>query len=130
MSVREPQVERRRNQHRDTHASLCGLLDAARRDSGLAAVAVADMSGLLVAGSGAALLCEELAALAPVGVSEQRLAALGFRGDRPKVKVLSIGGDTVAISALGAASEHDYLRISDGCRRILSERTAGHSAAP
>ena len=108
--------------------SLCRLLDATRRDAGLDAVAVADEAGCLVAGSGAVRLCEELAALSTLPANDPRLGEFGFRGEKPRVRQLLIDGMEVSITALGNASDSDYLRLSDGCRRILTER-AGHVAA-
>jgi hypothetical protein len=128
MSHRPLETERRHGRSNDTLVSLCRLLDATRRDSGLRAVAVADASGCLVAGSGAAQLCEELAAISTVPANDPRLDELGFRGEKPPVRQLLIDGYEVSISALGDAKDADYLRLSDGCRRILTE-TTGRSAA-
>jgi hypothetical protein len=126
MSDRSLATERRHGRSADTLVSLCRLLDATRRDGGLAAVAVADASGCLVAGSGAAQLCEELAAISTLPANDPRLDELGFRGVKPPVRQLLIDGFEVSITALGGR-DSDYLRISDGCRRILTE-TAGRAA--
>ena len=128
MSHRPLSTERRHGRSTDTFVSLCRLLDATRRDSGLAAVAVADASGCLVAGSGAAQLCEELAAISTLPANDPRLDELGFRGGKPPVRQLLIDGFEVSISALGDARDSDYLRLSDGCRRILTENV-GRAAA-
>jgi hypothetical protein len=114
-------LERRHGRSTDTFVSLCRLLDATRRDRGLSAVAVADASGCLVAGSGAAQLCEELAAISTLPANDPRLDELGFRGSKPAVRQLMIDGFEVSISALGDARDTDYARLSDGCRRILTE---------
>jgi hypothetical protein len=127
MSHRPLATERRHGRSSDTFVSLCRLLDATRRERGLAAVAVADSSGCLVAGSGAAQLCEELAAISTLPANDPRLDELGFRGSKPPVRQLLIDGFEVSISALGDAEDSDYLRLSDGCRRILSEG-AGRTA--
>jgi hypothetical protein len=124
MSDRSLPTERRQGRSTDTFVSLCRLLDATRRDRGLAAVAVADASGCLVAGSGAAQLCEELAAISTLPANDPRLDELGFRGAKPPVRQLLIDGYEVSISALGDARDADYLRLSDGCRRILTENSA------
>jgi hypothetical protein len=128
MSHRPLETERRHGRSSDTLVSLCRLLDATRRDSGLSAVAVADASGCLVAGSGALRLCEELAAISTLPANDPRLDELGFRGPKPPVRQLLIDGYEVSITALGEAKDSDYLRLSDGCRRILTEN-AGQSAA-
>jgi hypothetical protein len=123
MSARSPRTERRQSRSSDTLVSLCRLLDAARRDSGLAALALADETGCLVAGSGALRLCEELAAMSTLPANEAKLEEFGFRGERPRVRRLIIDGFEVSLSALGSARDSDYLRLSDGCRRILTENT-------
>jgi hypothetical protein len=128
MSQRPLETERRHGRSTDTFVSLCRLLDATRRDSGLSAVAVADSSGCLVAGSGASQLCEELAAISTLPANDPRLDELGFRGPKPPVRQLLIDGYEVSISALGDAKDSDYLRLSDGCRRILTEGS-GRTAA-
>jgi hypothetical protein len=128
MSHRPLETERRHGRSSDTLVSLCRLLDATRRDSGLSAVALADASGCLVAGSGALRLCEELAAISTLPANDPRLDELGFRGPKPPVRQLLIDGYEVSITALGEAKDSDYARLSDGCRRILTE-IAGQTAA-
>jgi hypothetical protein len=90
-------------------------------------VAIADATGCLVAGSGAARLCEELAAISTLPANDPRLEEFGLRGPKPPVRQLLIDGFEVSISALGDAQDSDYLRLSDGCRRILTETP--HSVA-
>jgi hypothetical protein len=128
MSPRPTRTERRHGRSSDTFLSLCRLLDAARRDSGLSAVALADETGCLVAGSGAAQVCEELAAISTLPANDPSLDTLGFRGQAPRVRQLLIDGFEVTLSALGPADDSDYLRLSDGCRRILTENL-GRKAA-
>jgi hypothetical protein len=123
-----PESDRRHGRSHDTFVSLCRLLEATRRARGLSAVALADTSGCLVAGSGAAQLCEELAALSTIPANDPRLDELGFRGDKPFVRQLTIDGYVVALTALGDACDDDYDKLSDGCRRILTENVE-HSAA-
>jgi hypothetical protein len=127
MSYRSVEADRRRGRSSDTFVSLCRLLDATRRDTGLSAVAVADQAGCLVAGSGAAQICEELAAVSTLPANDPILDELGFGAGKRRVRQLLIDGLQVSISALGDADDTDYLRLSDGCRRILSEGV-GHSA--
>ena len=123
MSKRPLATERRHGRSSDTLVSLNRLLDATRKARGLAALTIADSMGCLVAGSGASQLCEELAALSTLPANDPRLDALGLRGERPRVRRLMIDDFEVAISALGDADDSDYLRVSDGCRRILTERS-------
>jgi hypothetical protein len=124
MSHRPLETERRSGRSTDALASLCRLFDAARKNNGLAAVALADEAGCLVAGSGAARLCEELAAISTLPANDPRLEELGFRGPKPPVRRLFIDGVEVSLSALGNADDATYVRLSDGCRRILTENTA------
>jgi hypothetical protein len=128
MNQRHVPKERRQARSSDTLTSLCRLLESTRRDSGLDALALADSCGFLVAGSGAARLCEELAALSSLPANDPRLGELGLRGKKPAVRHLRVDGFEISISALGEARDSDYLRISDGCRRILTE-SAGQMAA-
>jgi len=121
MSYRPPQLDRRSGRSSDTFVSLCRLLDATRRSSGLAALAVADNAGCLVAGSGAAQVCEELAAVSTLPANDPLLDELGYGAGRRRIRQLLIDDVEVSISALGDAGDDDYLRLSDGCRRILSE---------
>ncbi|HYP88277.1 MAG TPA: hypothetical protein VEQ59_08985 [Polyangiaceae bacterium] len=121
MSHRPNQAERRRGRSDDTFVSLCRLLDATRRDRGLSALAVADRAGCLVAGSGAAHVCEELAAVSTLPANDPILDELGFGAGKRRVRQLLIDGIEVSISALGDADDNDYSRLSDGCRRILGE---------
>jgi len=124
MTARTSAKERRHGRSSDTLVSLSRLLDAARRDTGLSAVALADETGCLVAGSGALRLCEELAAISTLPANAPSFEELGFRGERPRVRQLVIDGFQVSLAALGNAKDSDYTRLSDGCRRILSERSA------
>lgn len=121
MSHRPDQIDRRRGRSNDALVSLCRLLDATRRDSGLHAVAVADDAGCLVAGSGAAHVCEELAAVSTLPANDPILDQLGYGAGQRRVRQLLIDGVEVSISALGDADDAHYLRLSDGCRRILTE---------
>lgn len=89
------------------------LLDAARRRQGFAAIAVADESGLLVAGSGHFAQCEELAAYAPLPAQPPP------RGhQRHEVQSLTVDGINVLVTGVDAR-EPGLEAIVDGCRRIL-----------
>ncbi len=114
--------------------ALGRLLDGSRRAGKLEAVAVADASGCLVAGSGAFRSCEELAALAPLVLPERRLPAandvvpdrLDVLARRIEVRRLTIDGVEVLVcgsgsdaEALGSALDH----AASGSKRILGEPT-------
>jgi hypothetical protein len=121
MSFRPTESDRRHSRSSDTFVSLCRLLDATRRNSGLAALAVADRAGCLVAGSGASQTCEELAAVSTLPANDPILDELGFGAGKRRVRQLLIDGLEVSVSSLGDADDDHHLRLSDGCRRILTE---------
>jgi hypothetical protein len=105
--------------------ALSRLLDAARRDAMVEAVAVADETGILVAGAGAWQACEELAASAPlIAANDTVPTRLDVLARRVEVRRLRVDGMEVLLSccgnehAAGAALE----RAADGCRRILGRR--------
>ncbi|HEV8246166.1 MAG TPA: hypothetical protein VGP93_10380, partial [Polyangiaceae bacterium] len=62
----DPGLERRKDRCQNTLGALTRLLESARRRAEAVALALSDGSGVLVAGAGAAQLCDELAAYAPL----------------------------------------------------------------
>ena len=79
----DPKLDRRQARSENTQVALTRLLEAARRTAAFEALALGDELGLLVAGAGAAELCDELAAVAPLFGSPS--TALPTRGDRKRV---------------------------------------------
>lgn len=113
-SNRHPNPERRRHRSQNMEKALGLLLDAARRRQGYAALAVADESGLLVAGSGHFAECEELAAYAPL-TSQPRP-----RGQqRREVQSLTVDGVSVLVTGVDAR-EPGLDAVVAGCQRILA----------
>ncbi|MEZ4224111.1 MAG: hypothetical protein R3B13_24395 [Polyangiaceae bacterium] len=120
--------ERRFERRSDTLLALSRLLDAARRDGGLEALAVADSTGMLVAGAGFWRTCEELAALSPL---HQATAAandvvptrLDVIARRTQVRRLSIDGVEVLLSGIGGEDRQEaaLARAAEGCERILAQ---------
>ena len=116
-------IERRVGRRSDVLGALTDLLDAVRRDGELEALALADVSGVLVAGAGAFERCEELAAMAPI-LSRARVAndtiptRLDVIARRMEVRRLSIDGIEVLLSASAPAGEA-LRRAAQGCARIL-----------
>src|SRR5687767_12743738 len=98
----------------DPLLALARLLDAARRESSIDAVAVADETGCLVAGAGPWQACEELAAHAP-------LWQAGSAPDGREVALLSIDGVAVLVCSAGNPDARALAlgRAAAGCRRIL-----------
>lgn len=106
--------ERRQHRSHNMEKALGLLLDAARRRQGFAALAVADESGLLVAGSGHFAECEELAAYAPLA-SQPRPRV----HQRREVQSLTVDGISVLVTGVDAR-EPGLEAVVAGCKRILA----------
>jgi hypothetical protein len=116
-------AERRVDRSDDALTALTRLLESARRDTALDAVAVADESGLLVAGSGAAELCDELAAIAPLArepANDTIPSRLDVLGRSAGVRRLTVDGVEIFVSGRGGDLSEGLARIAAGCSRILS----------
>lgn len=119
--------ERRLCRSADPLLALSRLLDAARRDTLVDAVAVADATGCLVAGAGAWQACEELAAWAPLELRAGEAAndtvptRIDVLSRRTSVRRLSVDGIEVLISCQGDANaaRQALERAAAGCERIL-----------
>jgi hypothetical protein len=124
-----PQLERRQSRSENSLVALTRLLEAARRSAELEAVVIGDDAGLLVAGAGAAELCDELAAVAPFGNTAAN-DTIPTRWDvlsrRTEVRRLAVDGLEVFISGRGGNLGLGLSRVADGCARILGKKT--HSA--
>jgi len=116
--------ERRQSRSENTLVALTRLLEAARRASELEAVAVGDELGLLLAGAGAAELCDELAAIAPLGdpANDTIPTRMDVLTRRTEVRRLSVDGFEVFISAQGGDLAGGLGRVSAGCARILGQK--------
>jgi len=126
-SAHPDRVERRRDRTTDALAALTRLLDAARRRSGLEALAVAEPGGVLLAGAGPARLCDEMAAWAPL--AEQRPAndAVPSRLDvferRALVRRLAVDGVELIVCGVGEGekAQRELGTVAEGCTRILGD---------
>lgn len=122
------QGERRLRRSSDPIVALTHMLDAARDSGRLEALAVSDPAGCLVAGSGAALLCDELAALAPLALEPANdvLGTVVPLAGRVESRRVVCDGVEVLVCAYGeSAARAEVLRwAAAGCQRILRE-TAG-----
>jgi len=90
--------------------------------SGLEAVVIGDDAGLLVAGAGAAELCDELAALAPLGqaAANDTIPNRGQVWSRQcEVRRLAVDGSEVFISGRGGDLGLGLRQVAEGCSRIL-----------
>lgn len=109
-----PPVDRRQSRSENPQVALTRLLEATRKAAALEALAVADDLGLLMAGAGAAELCDELAALSPlVGVANDT---------EMSVRRLAVDGFEIFISGRGAGLDLALGHIAAGCSRILVEK--------
>ena len=114
--------ERRREPRSDTLHSLRRWLDAVRSSGHLEALAIADETGLLVAGAGLWHRCELLAgmaaAAAPSGVRAPCPELLGPETD---VRLLPLRGATVLVCGQwhGPARTEVLDHVTRGCARIL-----------
>jgi len=113
--------ERRRKRSSDPLVALHYQLAHARHEGRLEAIVVADDSGVVVAGSGAWAVCEELAAYAPLlaqGVwSEPGMASTSRVAElRTQVDVQSVEVDrqTVLLCARGAGRHADTGATGNG----------------
>ena len=109
----------------NTLVALTRLLESARRSAELEAVVVGDDAGLLVAGAGAAELCDELAAIAPLGAladNDTEVARWDVLRRRTEVCRLAIDDVHMFISGCGGDLGLGLSRVADGCARILAQR--------
>jgi hypothetical protein len=120
----DPKQDRRQSRSENTQVALTRLLEAARHSAALEALALGDELGLLVAGAGAAELCDELAAVAPLfGSPNTCLSSFdGVLGRGTEVRRLAVDGCEMFISGRGAGLDLALGRIASGCQRILVEK--------
>ncbi|HVJ15068.1 MAG TPA: hypothetical protein VM686_06490 [Polyangiaceae bacterium] len=119
-------ADRRKDRSENTLGALTRLLEAARRRSELDALAVADGAGVLVAGAGAAELCDELAAVAPLigkgdPANDTVPSSLMALERRLRVQRLAIDGFEVFVCGSGAGIPN-FTDVAQGCERILGRR--------
>ena len=117
----DPKLERRQARSENTQLALTRLLEAARRSAELEALVLGDELGLLVAGAGAADLCDELAAVAPLFGSGKACPKAGSAhvGLGTDVRRLAIDGCELFISGRGPGLESALGGVESGCQRIL-----------
>ncbi|HEY0463167.1 MAG TPA: hypothetical protein VGC79_03110 [Polyangiaceae bacterium] len=122
----DPKQDRRQARSENTQVALTRLLEAARRSAAIEALALGDELGLLVAGAGAAELCDELAAVAPLfGSASTALPTnLDLLGRGTEVRRLAVDGCEMFISGRGTGLDSALGRVASGCQRILIEKKA------
>lgn len=120
----DPKQDRRQARSENTQVALTRLLEAARHSAALEALALGDELGLLVAGAGAAELCDELAAVAPLFGSDTPAlpSHVELLGRGAEVHRLAVDGGEMFISGCGAGLARALGGIASGCQRILVEK--------
>jgi hypothetical protein len=115
-------ADRRIDRSENTLGALTRLLEAARRRSALEALAVSDGAGVLVAGAGAAALCDELAAVAPV-VAANDTAQSGPLALQHRLRIQRLAIDGLDVFVCGSGNGIPNLtEVAEGCQRILGRR--------
>jgi hypothetical protein len=122
--------ERRTNRSSDPLVALSRLLEATRQRTGASTLALADETGICIAGAGEVALCEELAALGPPSLVDRPVndtipCRLDVVERTMLVRRLRIDGIEVFLCA-DAPHPIDVSDAEDGSRRILEGRR--HSA--
>jgi hypothetical protein len=114
--------ERRASRSSDPLLALSRLLEAARRDASVEAMAVADPTGCLVAGAGVSRVCEELAAHAPLLPANDTVPTrLDVLARPTQLRRLCIDGVEVLLACRGddRAALAALDQAAAGCHRIL-----------
>ena len=118
--------DRRQARSENTQVALTRLLEAARRSAELEALALGDELGLLMAGAGAAELCDELAAVAPLFGSDnvELPTNLDILSAGTEVRRLAVDGSELFICGRGGDLAAALGHAAAGCARILVEKKA------
>lgn len=120
-------TERRHDRTTDALNALVRLLEAARKRSGLEALAVAEPAGVLLAGAGPARLCDEMAAWAPLVKAPVANDAVPTRLDvferRALVQRLAVDGVEIVVCGVGDTDKtrRELGTVAAGCTRILAK---------
>jgi hypothetical protein len=107
-------------------SALVRLLEAARKRSGLEALAVAEDAGVLLAGAGPAKLCDEMAAWAPLVHAPAANDGVPTRLDiferRALVQRLAVDGVEIVVCGVGDGEKtrRELDTVAAGCSRILT----------
>jgi hypothetical protein len=116
--------ERRGRRSDDRHVALRYQLEHAREKGGLSAMVLADDTGMALASSGDAHLCEELAAMAPLMASAPMGLPLSplLKGRDVSIRTVSVGHERLFLAAIGGTMARDAVVATSaaGLRRILA----------
>ncbi len=144
---RAEHAERRKKRSADPLVALHYQLAHARQDGALDVLVLADTAGMVVAGAGSWVVCEELAAYAPLfahepsaDVASGRDAGAGGAGGLPSrvaslradvdVLTMNVHGQPLYLCSLGARSEPTRAssHARNGATRRGSPEAAAHAA--
>jgi len=120
-------ADRRRDRTTEALSALTRLLEAARKRSGIEALAVAADGGVLLAGAGPARLCDEMAAWAPLVAGLPANDAIPTRLDvferKALVQRLSVDGVEIIVCGVGDGEKtrRELGTVAKGCSRILGK---------
>lgn len=112
-------TERRVQRSTNPIEALGCWLEATRRRAQLVSVALADGSGLLLAGAGPARDCDELAAWAP-------LLGASLPDCPPSLQSVKLRSADVYLCAAGSAPAAELREAARGCDRILGFKDQDH----
>lgn len=116
--------DRRTRRSGERHLALRYQLEHSRQSGGLEALVLCDDAGLVVAGAGEAIVCEELGAYAPLLCRSplgMRLSPL-LRGGEVAVRPVTLHGQDLYLACLGGGVARDALMAnsSHGVKRIMA----------
>jgi hypothetical protein len=126
--------ERRRDRTDSPLIALSRCFESARRRSGLGALVLADVSGLVIAGAGPSSMCDELAAVGAANWGRPANDTIPCRLDvltrALEVRHLRIDGVEVLLCTEGQGdTETPLAEAMAGCQRILGRRRAARMEA-
>ncbi|MGO8999518.1 MAG: hypothetical protein ACLQVI_39845 [Polyangiaceae bacterium] len=118
--------ERRKQRSTDPLVALHYQLAQSKSQSAVEAIVLADTSGVVVAGAGSWVVCEELAAYAPLFTSqasqgEELPARVASLRAECEVREMTAGGQPMLLCAMGRSSARTQAAdlASEGVVRIL-----------
>lgn len=95
------------------------MLEATRRRTGARTIAVADTSGLLIAGAGVAQVCDELAAVAAARAPQGELPFSLYPDADARAVRLGLSSVVVCVEGDASGRAGSHSELEQGCRRIL-----------
>lgn len=122
--MRKGTYERRNRRSREHTTALRYQLESTLKRGRMAALALTDREGLLVAWAGEDDLCEELGAAAPMVAhgGPPQLPGPGIQGDDVSVRSIDCFGEHLYLASLGGGVARDALlaHSARGIHRILT----------